>query len=74
MVGVVAVLVERLLKVPMNVLGPGWAFGQLPVQLQPQVLVLNHQLLWHATEQDLIDEVTAACPGPLIYGRDLTVI
>ncbi|RLE17569.1 MAG: MBL fold metallo-hydrolase, partial [Actinobacteria bacterium] len=43
-------------------------------EAEPGVLVLTHQLLWHATEDDLIDEVTVAYDGLLVYGRDLDVI
>jgi ribonuclease BN (tRNA processing enzyme) len=52
----------------------GTHLGEVATRLKPGVLVLNHELLWHATEQDLLDEVAAAYTGPLIYGRDLTVI
>jgi len=52
----------------------GTQLGRVAAEARPGVLVLNHQLLWHATEQDLIDEVTVVYDGPLVYGRDLTVI
>ncbi len=52
----------------------GTHLGSVASEAGPGVLVLAHQLLWHATEDDLINEVTAAYGGPLIYGRDLSVI
>ncbi len=52
----------------------GAHLGRVATEAEPGVLVLTHQLLWHATEDDLIDEVTAAYDGPLVYGRDLDVI
>lgn len=52
----------------------GTHLGRVATEADPGVLVLNHQLLWHATEDDLIGEVTAAYDGPLVYGRDLDVI
>ena len=52
----------------------GSHLGAVATEARPGVLVLNHELLWHAGEQDLLDEVTAAYSGPLIYGRDLTVV
>ena len=48
--------------------------GSVATEANPGVLVLTHQLLWHATEDDLLDEVTAAYDEPFVYGRDLTVI
>jgi len=48
--------------------------GRVANDATPGVLVLNHQLLWHATKDDLIAEVAAACSGPLVYGRDLAVV
>jgi len=48
--------------------------GRIATETNPGVLVLNHQLLWHATERDLIDEITAVYEGRLVYGKDLTVI
>jgi ribonuclease BN (tRNA processing enzyme) len=52
----------------------GAHLGRIATEAIPGILVLNHQLLWHATEEDLIGEVTAAYDGPLVYARDLDVI
>lgn len=52
----------------------GTHLGRVAAEARPGVLVLAHQLLWHAAEEDLIDEVTAVYDGPLVYGRDLDVI
>ena len=48
--------------------------GRVASEARPGVLVLAHQLLWHATEDELLDEVTAAYDEPFVYGRDLNVI
>ncbi len=52
----------------------GAHLGRIAAEAKPGVLVLTHQLLWHATERDLIDEVAAVYDGPLVYGRDLDVV
>jgi len=52
----------------------GTHLGGVATEADPGVLVLNHQLLWHATEDDLISEVAVAYKGPLVYGRDLDVV
>lgn len=52
----------------------GTHLARVATEASPGVLVLAHQLLWHATEDDLIDEVTSAYIEAFVYGRDLTVI
>ena len=52
----------------------GTHLGGVATEAEPGVLVLNHQLLWDAAEDDLIVEVAAAYGGPLVYGRDLDVV
>jgi ribonuclease BN (tRNA processing enzyme) len=52
----------------------GTHLGRVASEASPGTLVLNHQLLWHATEEDLINEVAAAYNGLIVYGRDLDVI
>ncbi len=48
--------------------------GRVATAVEPEMLVLSHQLLWHANERDLVDELTAVYDGPFVYGRDLDVI
>ncbi|MEN8235146.1 MAG: MBL fold metallo-hydrolase [Actinomycetota bacterium] len=48
--------------------------GRVAAEVQPGMLVLHHQLLWNASEDDLVDELTAVYDGPFVYGRDLDVI
>jgi ribonuclease BN (tRNA processing enzyme) len=52
----------------------GGHLGVVAARAQPGVLVTTHELLWHASEDDVIDEIVAAYDGPLVYGRDLDVV
>ena len=52
----------------------GTHLGRLATAVQPGVLVTTHQLLWHATEEVLIDEIRRRYDGPMVYGRDLDVV
>ena len=52
----------------------GTHLGRIATEASPGVLVLSDQLLWHAAEDDLFDEVCASYKEPFVYGRDLTVI
>ncbi|GAB4581045.1 MAG: MBL fold metallo-hydrolase [Anaerolineales bacterium] len=47
--------------------------AQIARQLQPRVLVLNHVLLWGATEQDLLAEMAEGYDGKVVVGADLQV-
>jgi ribonuclease BN (tRNA processing enzyme) len=40
---------------------------------KPKLLVLYHQLLWSATEDDLLREIRRGYQGRVVYGRDLDV-
>lgn len=40
-------------------------------QVQPDLLILYHQLLWGATEEELLNEIRANYSGHVVYGRDL---
>lgn len=40
---------------------------------KPGVLVLYHQLLWGATEEELVAEITSLYDGVVVFGRDLDV-
>jgi ribonuclease BN (tRNA processing enzyme) len=48
--------------------------GRLAARAQVKRVVLVHQLLWGATEEQMVEEVRAQYEGPVIYGRDLDVI
>jgi len=52
----------------------GGHLGVVAARAQPGVLVTTHELLWHASEDDVIDEIVAVYDGPLVYGRDLDVV
>ncbi len=52
----------------------GSHLGQVATAVQPGTLVLTHQLLWHASEDDVIDEIRDGYEGELVYGRDLSVV
>lgn len=41
---------------------------------RPHKLVLTHQLLWGATPESLVEEITAKYDGEVIYGDDLMLI
>ena len=48
--------------------------GEVANAVGPETLVLTHQLLWHATPEDVLDEIDAQFDGPIVYGRDLDVV
>ena len=52
---------------------PGPALGELAARARPELLVLTHQLLWGATEPQLLDEVRAHFDGEVVYANDLDV-
>jgi ribonuclease BN (tRNA processing enzyme) len=43
----------------------------LATRARPKLLVLYHQLLWSATEPQLLEEVRAGYPGAVVSGKDL---
>ncbi len=47
--------------------------ARIAQQVHPGVLVLTHQLLWGATPEELLAEITALYDGPVYYGRDLEI-
>ncbi|MFQ5555802.1 MAG: MBL fold metallo-hydrolase [Acidimicrobiia bacterium] len=51
----------------------GTELGRIATLVQPGLLVVTHQLLWHADESDLLDEIAGVYDGDLAYGRDLDV-
>jgi len=48
--------------------------GDLAARICPGLLVLTHQLLWGASEQDLLNEIRETYDGEIWFGRDLDVI
>lgn len=51
----------------------GYELGELAARARPGLLVLTHQLLWGATEAQLLAEVRAGFAGTVVYGNDLDV-
>ncbi len=51
----------------------GPELGRIAAAAQPGLLVLNHQLLWGATPEQLLAEVAGQWDGPIAYGNDLDV-
>jgi len=51
----------------------GPELARIAQQVRPGVLVLTHQLLWGATPEELVAEITAIYGGAVVYGRDLAV-
>jgi ribonuclease BN (tRNA processing enzyme) len=47
--------------------------GAIASRARPALLVLYHQLIWTATEQDLLDELRAAYDGKVVSAHDLDV-
>ena len=51
----------------------GVELGELAAQAQPKLLVLTHQLLWGATEEQLLEEIRQGFDGEVVYANDLDV-
>ena len=51
----------------------GVQLGELAKQAEPELLVLTHQLLWGATEEQLLDEIRLNFDGKVVYANDLDV-
>lgn len=47
--------------------------GRIATAADVGMVILSHQLLWGATEEQLLEEVRAHYDGPVVYGRDLDV-
>jgi ribonuclease BN (tRNA processing enzyme) len=47
--------------------------GKVSKSSQPGKVVMTHQLLWHADESEITDEIAAVYDGPVFYGHDLDV-
>ncbi len=51
----------------------GVELGELAAQAKPELLVLTHQLLWGATEEQLLEEIRLHFDGEVVYANDLDV-
>jgi ribonuclease BN (tRNA processing enzyme) len=51
----------------------GVELGEIASRAKPSLLVLYHQLLWGATEEDLIAEIRQSFDGPVVHANDLDV-
>ena len=45
--------------------------AELAARARPKLLVLYHQLLWGASEEELVAEVKRGFDGAVVSGRDL---
>lgn len=52
----------------------GAKVGEIAAAAGAHTVVLIHQLLWGASEEDLVAEVRSAFAGDIVYGRDLDVL
>ncbi len=51
----------------------GVQLGELAAKARPKLLVLTHQLLWGATEEQLLEEIRLNFDGEVVYANDLDV-
>ena len=51
----------------------GYELGELAQRARPKLLVLTHQLLWGATEEQLLEEIHRSFDGEVVYANDLDV-
>jgi len=51
----------------------GYELGELAGRARPKLLVLTHQLLWGATEEQLLSEIRRSFDGEVVYANDLDV-
>ena len=47
--------------------------GDIAARARPKLLVLYHQLLWGATEEDVLRDIRQKFTGEVVYGNDLDV-
>jgi len=52
----------------------GTELGKIAQQVNPGLLVLTHQILYHRPKEELIAEIRANYKGELIFGNDLDLI
>jgi ribonuclease BN (tRNA processing enzyme) len=47
--------------------------AEIAEKTRPGLLILYHQLLWGATEEELLDEIRQIYKGRVVYGKDLAI-
>jgi ribonuclease BN (tRNA processing enzyme) len=51
----------------------GIELGELAARARPKLLVLSHQLMWGATEEELLAEIRQSFDGAVVFADDLDV-
>ncbi len=51
----------------------GIELGEVAARAQPKLLVLYHQLMWGATEAELLAEIRQSYDGPVVFAKDLDI-
>lgn len=51
----------------------GVELGEIAARARPKLLVLYHQLMWGATETELLAEIRQSFDGPVVFADDLDV-
>jgi len=51
----------------------GVELGEIAARAQPKLLVLYHQLMWGATEAELLAEIRRNFNGPVVFANDLDI-
>jgi ribonuclease Z len=51
----------------------GVELGEIAARARPKLLVLYHQLMWGATEAELLAEIRQSFDGPVVFADDLDV-
>jgi len=51
----------------------GVELGEIAARARPKLLVLYHQLMWGATETELMAEIRQSFDGPVVFAGDLDV-
>ncbi len=51
----------------------GVELGEIAARANPRLLVLYHQLMWGATEAELLAEIRQSFDGPVVFADDLDV-
>lgn len=51
----------------------GVELGEIAARAQPRLLVLYHQLMWGATEAELLAEIRRNFSGPVVFANDLDI-
>ena len=51
----------------------GVELGEIAARARPRLLVLYHQLMWGATEAELLAEIRQSFDGPVVFADDLDI-